>query len=126
LDYFRSQYSNALFTPSTKVIGRFSKSERQIDLLIEGDVADFKFRVVVDGKYRNKKIDANDVEAFIGFARDVDADRGVMISVEGYTAASINRAYYEDSGTELDVLNFKDLAQFQAFGALPYAGGNGG
>ena len=124
-DYFRSQYPDARFTPDARLRGRFSKTERQIDLLIEGDVADFKFRVVVDGKYRNKRIDVNDVEAFIGFIRDVDADRGVMISAEGYTPASVNRAHYEDLGIELDVLNFKELDRFHAFGALPYAGGNG-
>jgi hypothetical protein len=124
-DYFRAEYPDAKFTPNAKVVGRFSKTERQIDLLIEGEIADFMFRVVVDGKYRNKKIDVNDVESFIGFVRDVDADRGVMISTEGYSPAAVNRGYYEDSGIELDVLKFKELDRFHAFAALPFAGENG-
>lgn len=124
-DYFRSEYADAKFTPNAKVLGRFSKVERQIDLLIEGEFSDFKFRVVIDGKYWKKKIDVTDVEAFIGFVRDVDADRGVMISVEGYTPAAVNRSYYDDSGIELDVLNFKELDRFHAFGAIPFAGENG-
>jgi len=124
-DYFHSEYPNAKFTPDAKILGRFSKAERQIDLLIDAEIADFKFRVVVDGKYRNKKIDINDVESFIGFLRDVDADRGVMISTEGYSSAAINRAYYEDSGLELDVLNFKELDRFHFFGAIPFAGKHG-
>jgi hypothetical protein len=124
-DYFRSQYPDAKLTPNAKVLGRFSKAERQIDLLIEGEIADFKFRVIVDGKYRNKKIDVNDVEAFIGFVRDVDADRGVMISVEGYSPAAVNRAHYEDSDIELDILNFKELDRLHAFGALAFAGESG-
>jgi len=66
VDYFRSEYPNATLTPDAKVTGKFSKIERQIDLLIEGEVTDFRFRIVVDGKYRNKKIDVNDVEAFMG------------------------------------------------------------
>jgi len=65
------------------------------------------------------------VEAFIGFVRDVDAGRGVMISVEGYTPAAVNRGHYKDSGIELDVLSFKELDRFHAFGAIPFAGENG-
>jgi len=120
--YFRMEYPDATLTPDAKLRGKFSKIERQIDLLIEGEMADFRFRVVVDGKYRDKKIDINDVEAFIGLVRDVEANKGVMISTEGYSSAAMNRAYYDDSGIELDVLNFKELDQFHAFGAVPYSG----
>ena len=124
-DYFRSEYPDARLTPDAKITGRFSKIERQIDLLIEGEVADFKFRVIVDGKYKNKRIDVNDVEAFMGLARDVEANKGVMISTEGYSSAATNRAYYDDSGIELDVLNFKELSRFHAFGTFPYSGEHG-
>jgi len=44
-----------------------------------------------------------------------------MISTEGYSTAATNRAYYDDSGIELDVLNFKELDQFHGFGAFPYS-----
>jgi len=124
-NHFRSEYQDAKFTPDAKILGRYSKIERQIDLLIEGSIADFNFRVIVDGKYRDKKIDVNDVESFIGFVRDVGADRGVMISKEGYSTAGKNRGYYDESGIELDVLNFKELDRFHAFGALPFAGVHG-
>jgi hypothetical protein len=124
VDHFRAEYADATIIHNAKVQGRFSKVERQIDLLIEGEMADFRFRVVVDSKYRDKKIDVNDVESFIGMVRDVEADRGVMISSEGYSSAAINRAYYDDSDIELDVLNFKDLERFHAFGAIPRAGGH--
>lgn len=121
-DYFHSEYPGAKFYTDAKILGRFSKVERQIDLLINAEIADFKFRVVIDAKCRNKKIDVNDVESFIGFIRDVEADRGVMISTEGYSTAALNRAYYDDSGIELDILNFKELEKYHTFGALPYAG----
>jgi len=55
-DYFRSEYADAKFTPNAKVLGRFSKVERQIDLLIEGEFSDFKFRVVIDGKFWKRKL----------------------------------------------------------------------
>ncbi|MCH7760412.1 restriction endonuclease [candidate division TA06 bacterium] len=124
-DYFRSEYPTARITPDTKVTGRFSKVDRQLDLLIEDRASDFEFRIVVDGKYRDKRIDVNDVEAFLGLLRDVSAHKGVMISTEGYSQAAINRAHYDDLDLELDILNFKELGQFHAFGAITYAGGHG-
>jgi len=124
-DYFRSEYPNAKITPDAKVTGRFSKIDRQIDLLIQDDAVDFEFQIVIDGKYRDKKIDVNDVESFIGFLRDVGAHKGVMISTEGYTLSAMNRAHYDDLDVDLDVLNFKELDRFHAFGAIPYAGESG-
>jgi hypothetical protein len=125
IDYFRSEYPDARITPNGSIVGRFSKIERQIDLLIEEQASDFSFRIVVDAKLRNKRVDVNDVEQFLGLARDVGADVGVLISPEGYSQAAINRAHFDDSRIELDILNFAELKFFQGFGALPFAGDSG-
>lgn len=124
-DHFRSEYSSAQITRDANVIGKFSKVTRQIDLLIEDHAIDFLFRIVIDGKYRAKRIDVNDVEAFLGLLRDVGAHKGVMISTEGYSKAAVNRAHYDDLDLELDVLNFKELGSFHSFGAIPYSGEHG-
>ena len=124
-DYFRSEYPAAQIKANAKVLGKFSKVERQVDLLIEETAADFFFRIAVDAKYRGRKIDVTDVEAFLGFLRDVGAHQGVMISTEGYSNAAINRAYFDDLDVDLDVLNFEDLKPFQGFSAIPYAGEHG-
>jgi hypothetical protein len=63
-----------------------------------------------------------DVEQFLGLLQDVNVDVGVMVCPEGYSQAAINRAHYDDSRLELDILNFKELKFFQRFGAIPYAG----
>ena len=96
--------------------------ERQIDLLVEERASDFAFRIVVDAKYRGRKIDVGDVEAFIGLTRDVEAHTGMMVALEGYTPAAINRAYYDDLDLILDVLNLDDLKVFQGPTAIPYSG----
>ena len=59
------------------------------------------------------------------FCSDIGAHKGVMVSLNGYTKAAANRAHHDDSDIELDVLPFGELKLFQAFGALPYAGGYG-
>ena len=80
---------------------------------------------MVDAKYRGRKIDVSDVEAFIGLTRDVEAHTGMMIALEGYTPAAVNRAHNDDLDMILDVLNFEELKTFQGFAAFPYSGDRG-
>jgi hypothetical protein len=56
-DQFRETYPKARITPDAKLPGKFSKVERQIDLLIEEQASDFSFRIIVDAKRRGRKID---------------------------------------------------------------------
>lgn len=121
-EYFRSEYPTAKITPNAHLVGKFSKVERQIDLLVEEQGSDFTFRIAVDAKHYTDRIDVKDVEQFLGFLHDVNFDVGVMICPEGYSQAAINRAHYDDSRLELDILNFKELKLYQTFGAIPYAG----
>jgi hypothetical protein len=69
-EQFRQTYPSAQITHDAKLVGKFSKVERRIDLLIEERASDFAFRIVVDAKYRGRKIDVSDVEAFIGLTRE--------------------------------------------------------
>jgi hypothetical protein len=119
--YFRSEYPEAAITPNAALPGKFSKIDRQIDLLVEVRASDLGFRLIVDAKHYKERIDVKDVEQFLGLLRDVSADIGVMISPEGYSEAAINRAHYDDSRVILDILNSKDLEHYQGFGAIPFA-----
>lgn len=80
---------------------------------------------MVDGKYFSKNIDVKEVEKFIGMLNDCGVHKGLLITQEGYSDAAIERAYNDPLDVELDILNFKELQQFQAFGAIPYAGNHG-
>jgi hypothetical protein len=124
-EYFITTFPSAQVTKDTQIMGRHSQVERQVDVLIEDTIAGFRLRIAVDAKHRKKKIDVTDVEAFIGYCADIGASKGVLISLKGYTPAAARRAHNDESDIELDVLNFSELKQFQAFGAFPYAGDNG-
>jgi hypothetical protein len=93
--------------------------------LIDDTIAGFEVRVAIDAKHHTRPLDVTDIEAFLGFCSDIGAHKGVMVSLNGYTKAAANRAHHDDSDIELDVLPFGELKLFQAFGALPYAGGYG-
>ena len=123
-DYFSQRFPNSTITYDAKIVGRYSKNERQIDVLIEEDVADFQIRIVVDAKFFSKNIDVKCVESFISMLDDVGANQGLLITQKGYSKAAINRAYFGPQNLELDILNFDDLLKHQALGAIPYAGNN--
>jgi len=121
-DYFRQEYPNSQITCNAKIEGIFSKIDRQIDILIEDYVCGNKFRIIIDGKYFNNNIDVKDVESFLGMLKDINAHKGLLITHEGYSQAAINRAYYDPTDIELDILNFKDFKQWQCLNAIPFAG----
>ncbi|QTH64265.1 restriction endonuclease [Psychrosphaera ytuae] len=123
-ELFHRQYPDAEITLDAKKSGLYSKVERQVDVLIEQYIAGNRFTLVIDGKYFNKKVDVKAVESFIGMLEDIGAHKGLLISNQGFSEAAYNRAHFGPSEVELDILNFKDLHQFQAHGAMPYAGEN--
>jgi hypothetical protein len=123
--HFAEEFPSACIVRDARIIGRYSKVERQVDVLIEGTIAGFRLRIAIDAKHRSRRIDVTDVEAFIGFCADIDASKGVLISLKGHSQAATNRAYNDDSSIELDVLNFSDLKLFHSHAALPYAGSHG-
>lgn len=123
-ELLKNQYPEAEITIDARRNGIFSKTERQIDVLIERNIAGNKIDIVVDGKFWNKKVDVKAVEDFTGMLEDIGAHKGLLISQKGFSEAAYNRAHFGPSDIELDILNFEQLKQFQSFCAIPYAGEN--
>lgn len=101
--------------------GLISKTKRQIDILIEGRVAGFDLKIIVDCKYFNKKVDVKEVESFLSFLQDLKASKGILITNNGYSEAAYNRATYDTQDIELRIIDFGDLENFQGFIAIPYS-----
>lgn len=79
--------------PNAKLIGCISGVERQIDLLIDARLQEeISRRVIVDAKFRGRKIDVKDVESFEGMMKDCRAHRGILVCSNGYTPAALRRA----------------------------------
>lgn len=124
--YFKEQYPSAEITHNKKVKGRYSGVDRQIDILIEDYIAGNRLRIIIDGKFFSEKIDVKDVEMFIGMLDDCEAHKGLLITSEGFTQAAINRAFNSPTTeVELDILNFKELHDFQGMEAVPFHGKHG-
>jgi hypothetical protein len=126
-EYLQKQYPNMNILHNQTLVGKMSKSDRQIDILIDERVAGHSIRIVIDSKYyKDTKIDVKDVESFLGMIADCEAHKGVLISTKGYTKGAINRAFYDSNkDLELDILNFDDLKQFDGFTAILHKGNCG-
>lgn len=107
-NHLKTLFPDANIIYDRRVKGVKSLGPRQIDILIDEHVAGHNFRIVYDCKYYNKRVDVKEVESFISFLEDVEADRGFLITNKGYTEGAQNRISHEKS-IELHVLPYKVL-----------------
>ncbi|MGH8263928.1 MAG: restriction endonuclease, partial [Steroidobacteraceae bacterium] len=105
--------------------GRYSKRKRQIDIYLVENTPAGRVRTVIDTKHFSRSVNVKAVDGLVGFVQDVRADRGMLITNQGYSIAALRRAFYGPTKLELDVVSFAELEQFQGFGAIPYSGEKG-
>ena len=129
--HFRSEYPSAHITANAKRLGKFSKVERQIDVLIEQQVCDLPFPALSLNFFakfqRGGRLMSRDVEEqFLRDGRGCLCSQGQIIisPPKGYTDAAIQRTNADDADVILDVLNFCELQRYQGFGAFPSLWGN--
>jgi Restriction endonuclease len=87
-----AQFGKDTVTLDEKLMGHDSKTLRQIDVAIRGVINQYQILIVVECKDEARPIDVSTMEAFAGVLRDVKANKGVMISTSGFTAAAIEVA----------------------------------
>lgn len=97
----------------TRMPGRFSKTERQIDIRIAGIAAGVYYQIIVDTKLYNRRIDVKDVEEFIGMLNDLDCNQGMLITEGGFTRRAINRATNNPLSLSIDIISYSDLMDYQ-------------
>ena len=108
---FNSKYKDCTIIKNYKKIGKYSKSTRQIDIAIEGEVAGFKQFGVIECKCYNKKIDVKTVDSLIGFREDVEADFVVLITNKGFTEGAKNRA--ENARIHIDIIDINYIEEYE-------------
>ena len=84
--------SNAQVTHNDSIMGVDSKVLRQTDISIREQIGQYPILVVIDCKDLGVPVDVKGVEEFAGLAHDVRANRGAMISSNGFTPAALNVA----------------------------------
>ena len=94
----------ALVQQDEKVLGKDSKTKRQLDITVRDRVGQFELLCVVECKDYNAPIDVEEVGAFIAKLTDVRAHKGAMVAAKGFTQAAIEiaKSHEVDLMTALD------------------------
>jgi Restriction endonuclease len=82
----------AKITYNDKITGFDSKTERQVETSIRYRLAQYDILLIIDCKDYSDPVDVLDMGAFKSLAKDVRANKALMISTSGYTAAAIEMA----------------------------------
>jgi len=125
LELIKEQYPAAPIRHNVKLDGVYSKTKRQVDIIIEERIAGHNIRIVFDAKHYSKRVNVKTVESFIGMLSDLGAHKGLIITEKGYSKAALNRAFNDPMDIELDILNFDELKSYQGFGAIVHVGNHG-
>jgi len=78
-------------TYDIKIPGKISGENRQIDILIEEIIDGKPILTIIDCKDKSRACDIKAIEEFIGMVDDVQADRGMIYSANGFTSGACNR-----------------------------------
>jgi hypothetical protein len=80
-------------TSNARLEGQISGIPRQIDVLIDARWGDnLSRRIIVDAKYRGRKLTVNDIERFEGMMKDCRAEHGILICPNGWSQGAKRRA----------------------------------
>lgn len=84
--------TTATVTHKDYIMGHTSQVEREIDISIKQKIAQFDILVVIDCKDYASPVDVTTVGEFVSLFEDVRANKGVMVSSNGFTPAAITFA----------------------------------
>ena len=105
------KFPNCSITFDDSIFGIFSKTDRQVDISIRGELAGNKLLGVIDCKCYSKNVDIKAVESFLGMLEDLKANIGIMITNVGYSEAAINRSSVKN--LQLDIVKPADLQNLE-------------
>ncbi|MCX5445998.1 restriction endonuclease [Streptomyces nigrescens] len=75
-----------------RVTGRISGVLRQLDALVQGQLAGQPVSIAIEAKRYGRSVSIGTVDEFIGKMLDVGCDRGVLYAAGGFTEGALKRA----------------------------------
>lgn len=103
--------------------GRLSGVNRQIDVLVRGQIYDrVEATLVVDAKRWKAPLDVADVGCFIDLVRDVESDFGLLVTNAGASPGAVTRAHREGT-VQVDLLPVQQLLAWRPRGTFQIAYG---
>ncbi len=107
---FCEEFPEQEITMNVSIPGYHSQVQRQVDVLVKGQMLGKDILGVIECKYFSRTVDVEVVDSFIGFMEDVGANVGIIITNEGFSKAAMNRA--DVKGIHLDIVEFNELEDY--------------
>lgn len=89
---FLDELDESTVTHNVKRAGSLSKTDRQIDVLVEAKMVNSSVLIAVECKYYAKPIGIGKIDEFAGKIADLQVDRGIFYALNGVTAGAQSRA----------------------------------
>lgn len=109
LTKLEEQFPDSEILSNQKMRGRYSKTKRQVDVLLRGKLAKWDMLGVVECKCFSRKINVKSVDQFIGMVNDIGGHVGVMFTNMGYSKSAIKRAENDPTTIRLELVDFPEV-----------------
>ena len=106
-----SVFTDCEFEFDDRIFGKHSRTDRQIDISIRGNIGGNKILGIIDCKHFSKKINVKIVESFLGMLEDTKANFGLIITNKGFSSSAKNRANIRN--LRLDIIKFDELEKIK-------------
>lgn len=108
----------ATVTVNDKIEGVITGVTRQIDISIRQKIGQYDMLIAIDCKDLAEPVDVKGVEEVIGLIQDVGANKGVIVSANGFTSTALTRG----AKAGLDLLRLIDCGDhdWKAEVAIPF------
>ncbi|EKN3779378.1 TPA: restriction endonuclease [Yersinia enterocolitica] len=83
---------DAIVQHNVMLDGVQSETKRQVDVLVEQRIGQYKMRIIIDCKDYASPVDVKGVEEFHGLVQDVCAHQGALVCPAGFSKAALRRA----------------------------------
>lgn len=107
----------AEITLNKKILGKRSKTSREIDIAVSQNIGQHHIFIAIDCKDYKSPVDVKNVEEFIGLVEDVGANKGAIVSASGFTQAAKTRA--ADAGIDVYRLVDAEKHDWQSYVSIP-------
>lgn len=112
-DQLRKIAPNATITFDAKLPGRHSGTDRQVDVLVEGEFKGYgPTQMAVDCKFFSSNVTVTGADTFVGYVDDLDVELGLLVTTKGFSE-SAQRRLRAVKGLRYQIIPFEKIDDWE-------------
>lgn len=112
-DQLREIAPDAKITFDARLGGRFSGTDRQVDVLVEGEFKGYgRARMAVDCKFFSTNVTVTGADTFVGYVDDLGVDLGLLVTTKGFSK-SAERRLKSARGLRFQIIPFEKISDWE-------------